>query len=181
MICTDCLEVLFGAGDTLAQQAVEKKGFKNHDLIRTGRMAAYGGCEWHQKHSNTTNADVNSCLRSCCHQVVRDLAEEDQLPEQDPDYCGQGTGRSASICQHKHGCLLVDNVNLRGRQSTGEAQEELPSRTQGQLDDLACGTSRKLQRRPFGAPSAGRECCQLGLELLLELSEFAVSVHCVDR
>ncbi|KAL2438858.1 Protein sym-1 [Exophiala dermatitidis] len=35
--------VLFGAGDTLAQQAVERKGFKNHDLARTGRMCLYGG------------------------------------------------------------------------------------------------------------------------------------------
>jgi protein Mpv17 len=36
---------LFGAGDTLAQQAVEKKGFKNQDLTRTARMAGYGGRE----------------------------------------------------------------------------------------------------------------------------------------
>ncbi|KZV75264.1 hypothetical protein PENSPDRAFT_673903 [Peniophora sp. CONT] len=34
--------VLFGAGDVLAQQAVEGKG-KNHDFARTGRLAAYGG------------------------------------------------------------------------------------------------------------------------------------------
>ncbi|KIW72435.1 hypothetical protein PV04_00629 [Phialophora macrospora] len=34
---------LFGAGDTLAQQAVEKKGFKKHDLARTARMCTYGG------------------------------------------------------------------------------------------------------------------------------------------
>ena len=38
--------VLFGAGDTLAQQAVEKKGIEKHDVMRTGRMAAYGGREW---------------------------------------------------------------------------------------------------------------------------------------
>lgn len=37
--------VLFGAGDTLAQQAVEKKGVQKHDLMRTARMAGYGGCE----------------------------------------------------------------------------------------------------------------------------------------
>ncbi|KIV94522.1 hypothetical protein PV10_02282 [Exophiala mesophila] len=36
--------ILFGAGDTLAQQAVEKKGFRNHEVARTGRMALYGGC-----------------------------------------------------------------------------------------------------------------------------------------
>jgi protein Mpv17 len=42
-IQADERKVLFGAGDTLAQQAVEKKGFKNQDLTRTARMAGYGG------------------------------------------------------------------------------------------------------------------------------------------
>ena len=37
--------VLFATGDITAQQAVEKKGIKNHDLMRTGRMFAYGGGE----------------------------------------------------------------------------------------------------------------------------------------
>lgn len=36
--------VLFGVGDGLAQQAVEKKGANRHDFMRTARMAAYGGC-----------------------------------------------------------------------------------------------------------------------------------------
>lgn len=35
--------VLFGAGDVIAQQAVDKKGLEKHDLARTGRMALYGG------------------------------------------------------------------------------------------------------------------------------------------
>ena len=35
--------MLFATGDTLAQQVVEKKGFANHDLARSGRMALYGG------------------------------------------------------------------------------------------------------------------------------------------
>ncbi|CAN8101557.1 unnamed protein product [Discula destructiva] len=35
--------VLFGTGDVIAQQAVEKKGIEKHDLARTGRMALYGG------------------------------------------------------------------------------------------------------------------------------------------
>ncbi|KAM0284248.1 hypothetical protein ACHAQH_002037 [Verticillium albo-atrum] len=34
--------VLFVTGDVVAQQAVEKKGVKGHDLARTGRMALYG-------------------------------------------------------------------------------------------------------------------------------------------
>lgn len=35
--------VLFATGDVIAQQAVEKKGLKDHSLPRTGRMALYGG------------------------------------------------------------------------------------------------------------------------------------------
>jgi len=35
--------VLFATGDTMAQQLVEKRGLKNHDISRTGRMALYGG------------------------------------------------------------------------------------------------------------------------------------------
>jgi hypothetical protein len=38
-----CLQTLFGAGDVLAQQAVDKKGFDKHDYARTGRMVLYGG------------------------------------------------------------------------------------------------------------------------------------------
>lgn len=38
--------VLFATGDITAQQLVEKKGIKAHDLTRTGRMALYGGCEY---------------------------------------------------------------------------------------------------------------------------------------
>ena len=35
--------ILFATGDVMAQQLVEKKGFQNHQLARTGRMALYGG------------------------------------------------------------------------------------------------------------------------------------------
>ncbi|KAK0617862.1 hypothetical protein B0T17DRAFT_313264 [Bombardia bombarda] len=34
---------LFGVGDVAAQQLVEKKGLEKHELLRTGRMALYGG------------------------------------------------------------------------------------------------------------------------------------------
>ncbi|KAI7900466.1 uncharacterized protein BX663DRAFT_517740 [Cokeromyces recurvatus] len=34
---------LFGAGDVIAQQLVEKKGWKSHDYMRTMRMSAFGG------------------------------------------------------------------------------------------------------------------------------------------
>ena len=36
-------KVLFATGDTMAQQLVEKNGWKKHDVARTGRMALYGG------------------------------------------------------------------------------------------------------------------------------------------
>jgi hypothetical protein len=36
-------QVLFATGDAMAQQGVEGRGLENHDLARTGRMAAYGG------------------------------------------------------------------------------------------------------------------------------------------
>lgn len=39
----DTIQVLFGCGDILAQQAVDRKGFDKHDVARTVRMAAYGG------------------------------------------------------------------------------------------------------------------------------------------
>lgn len=36
-------QVLFGSGDALAQQAVDRRGLQKHDFGRTGRMALYGG------------------------------------------------------------------------------------------------------------------------------------------
>jgi protein Mpv17 len=39
--------VLFATGDTMAQQLVEKRGLKHHDMSRTGRMALYGGGEFY--------------------------------------------------------------------------------------------------------------------------------------
>ncbi|KAJ5121019.1 uncharacterized protein N7515_008980 [Penicillium bovifimosum] len=35
--------ILFGSGDCLAQQAVDRRGLEKHDFARTGRMALYGG------------------------------------------------------------------------------------------------------------------------------------------
>ncbi|KAL2864326.1 Mpv17/PMP22 family protein [Aspergillus lucknowensis] len=35
--------VLFGSGDVLAQQLVDRRGIEKHDVGRTGRMALYGG------------------------------------------------------------------------------------------------------------------------------------------
>ena len=36
-------QVLFGAGDVLAQQLVDRVGIENHNYARTARMALYGG------------------------------------------------------------------------------------------------------------------------------------------
>jgi protein Mpv17 len=38
---------LFGSGDILAQQAIEKKG-RNHDFARTARLSFYGGEYFHE-------------------------------------------------------------------------------------------------------------------------------------
>jgi len=35
--------VLFGTGDMISQQVVEKRGLKSHDWARTGRVMFYGG------------------------------------------------------------------------------------------------------------------------------------------
>ncbi|KAA8645370.1 hypothetical protein EYZ11_000429 [Aspergillus tanneri] len=35
--------ILFGSGDVLAQQLVDRRGLEKHDMARTGRMALYGG------------------------------------------------------------------------------------------------------------------------------------------
>ncbi|KAF7319798.1 hypothetical protein MKEN_00762400 [Mycena kentingensis (nom. inval.)] len=42
---TQCLTaaVLFGTGDVIAQQAVERRGVENHDIARTARLTFYGG------------------------------------------------------------------------------------------------------------------------------------------
>ncbi|CAE6363822.1 unnamed protein product [Rhizoctonia solani] len=34
---------LFGTGDIVAQQAVDKRGIKEHDWVRTARLSLYGG------------------------------------------------------------------------------------------------------------------------------------------
>ncbi|OAX36120.1 hypothetical protein K503DRAFT_802292 [Rhizopogon vinicolor AM-OR11-026] len=61
--------VLFGAGDVIAQQAIERQG-KNHDFMRTARLTFYGGAlfgpaltKWYQllnriKFSSPTKAVI---------------------------------------------------------------------------------------------------------------------------
>ncbi|KAF2638218.1 hypothetical protein P280DRAFT_471339 [Massarina eburnea CBS 473.64] len=72
--------VLFATGDTLAQQAVERRGIKKHDLSRTGRMAAYGGAifgpaatKWYQFLARNINLRSNNgtiAARVACDQLI---------------------------------------------------------------------------------------------------------------
>ncbi|KAK5076137.1 Protein required for ethanol metabolism [Lithohypha guttulata] len=72
--------VLFGAGDGLAQQAVERKGLQKHDLQRTARMAAYGGLvfgpaatKWYQflqKNVNLGSKTTTTIARVAADQLV---------------------------------------------------------------------------------------------------------------
>jgi len=73
-------KVLFGAGDTLAQQAVERKGFRNHDATRTGRMVLYGGfvfgpaaTKWYsflQKRINLQSHNATIAVRVLADQTI---------------------------------------------------------------------------------------------------------------
>ena len=77
---TDNEKVLFGTGDVLAQQAVERKGFRNHEPGRTGRMALYGGCVfgpgatiWYKfltKRINLKNHNATIAARVATDQLV---------------------------------------------------------------------------------------------------------------
>lgn len=72
--------VLFAVGDITAQQVVEKRGLKKHDLTRTGRMALYGGvifgpaaATWFkflQKNVNLRNANSTILARVALDQGV---------------------------------------------------------------------------------------------------------------
>lgn len=72
--------VLFAAGDGLAQQAVEKRGLKNHDLGRATRMALYGGAifgpvatKWFgflQRKINLSNPNATILARVAADQTI---------------------------------------------------------------------------------------------------------------
>jgi len=73
--------VLFATGDTLAQQAVEKRGVEQHDPMRTARMAAYGGAifgpaatKWYgllTKHINIRSSHTATiCARVAADQFI---------------------------------------------------------------------------------------------------------------
>lgn len=169
-------KVLFGTGDVLAQQAVEKKGSDKHDLARTGRMALYGGCKSYRC-SESMEAHNDRCLWTCCHQMVSVLTEQHQSADHLPNDGRSSPRRSDSLRPHQYVCLLVEYVHLRRKQSTREVEEELYPRSQGQLDSLACSTISQLHDGAFGTQSLGCQHRQLGLELLLKLSQLIVTLE----
>ncbi|KAF1926246.1 uncharacterized protein M421DRAFT_102594 [Didymella exigua CBS 183.55] len=72
--------ILFGTGDTMAQQLVEKRGWKAHDAMRTARMAGYGGVifgpaatTWYgvlTKYVNTRSKNGTILARVACDQFL---------------------------------------------------------------------------------------------------------------
>ena len=62
----DHAQVLFATGDCVAQQLVEKRGLQNHDIMRTARMGAYGGCMFSFSFSGTNIYEKGSSNLSTC-------------------------------------------------------------------------------------------------------------------
>ncbi|KAJ5233275.1 Mpv17/PMP22 [Penicillium citrinum] len=72
--------VLFGSGDVLAQQAVDRRGLEKHEFARTGRMALYGGAvfgpvatKWFgilQRHVNLNSTLTTTLARVGCDQFL---------------------------------------------------------------------------------------------------------------
>jgi hypothetical protein len=88
----------------MAQQLVEKKGLKNHELARTGRMALYGGGKFA---SSVLWADIPltsilcSYLRTCCNNLVQIPTEQNSVAKQEPRNCRQSRCRPNHLCQHQ--------------------------------------------------------------------------------
>ncbi|KAH7390987.1 hypothetical protein DE146DRAFT_663218 [Phaeosphaeria sp. MPI-PUGE-AT-0046c] len=72
--------VLFSTGDVMAQQLVEKRGYEQHDPMRTARMGAYGGIifgpaatKWYgflTKHVNLKSKNGTIAARVACDQLA---------------------------------------------------------------------------------------------------------------
>ncbi|KAH8728322.1 hypothetical protein GQ44DRAFT_737574 [Phaeosphaeriaceae sp. PMI808] len=72
--------VLFSTGDVMAQQLVEKRGFEQHDPIRTARMGAYGGIifgpaatKWYEflvRNVNLNSKNGTIVARVACDQFI---------------------------------------------------------------------------------------------------------------
>ncbi|KAJ3797844.1 hypothetical protein GGU11DRAFT_783263 [Lentinula aff. detonsa] len=68
--------IIFGTGDIIAQQVVDRKGFNNHDFTRTARFVFYGAClfgpvltKWHQF---INRRHFTSPLRAVVYKVTLD-------------------------------------------------------------------------------------------------------------
>ena len=74
------VQILFGTGDTMAQQLVEKRGLAAHDPYRTARMAGYGGLifgpaatTWYgvlTKYVNLNSKNGTIVARVACDQLL---------------------------------------------------------------------------------------------------------------
>ncbi|KAJ3775866.1 hypothetical protein FB446DRAFT_723581 [Lentinula raphanica] len=68
--------IIFGTGDIIAQQLVDRKGLKNHNYTRTARFLFYGAClfgpvltKWHQF---INRRHFDSPLRAVIYKVTLD-------------------------------------------------------------------------------------------------------------
>jgi hypothetical protein len=96
---------------------------------------------------------------------------KDQTEEPQCHNPSESRDGSASLLDNEHVLVPFKHGHHGRERSTEEAGEELLGRVEGKLHGLAGGPVRELQIRTSGAPSAGCEHCQLGMELLFELFE----------
>jgi len=95
--------VLFATGDSLAQQLVEKRGLKKHDLARTGRMALYGGGMYLPSPPSwfpITNK-IYSNLRTSSYDLVQVPPNQNCPPKQEPRDRSTRRNRSNRLCIHE--------------------------------------------------------------------------------
>lgn len=107
--------VLFGAGDALAQHAVEKRGLEKHSWARTARMVGYGGRMSNRTRIRiSTNDTICSRLWPSSNEMVPNPVETRRFTVQDSDDSSEGSSRSDRIRDYKHGVLLIDDGLSRG-------------------------------------------------------------------
>ncbi|KAJ3326641.1 Protein required for ethanol metabolism [Blyttiomyces sp. JEL0837] len=115
------------AGDIMAQQVVEVKGFENHDFSRTARLAAFGGfiagpsvALWYPFLQRTIN------IKSAPQALVARVAADQLIFA--PTFIG---------------IFFAYNGIMEGK-SINEVKEKLSQRTNQQLESLARGATREF-------------------------------------
>ncbi|EDN04273.1 conserved hypothetical protein [Histoplasma mississippiense (nom. inval.)] len=135
--------ILFGAGDVLAQQLVDKVGLEHHDYARTGRMTLYERCD----------------LRPRRHNLVQ-IHGAEHCPAQSQAYPhSPRLWRSAPLRSNTHVSLPLVHVHHGRQRSVGEVENQLLVRLQSQPDDLAVGAGGQLHPGPAAASCAGGQSC----------------------